>query len=264
MSFAAFSRRSILGAAAALAVMTAAVAAPAAHAAADRPVLKVGTSATFPPFEFRDSETGKLQGFEMDLVKAIGERMGRRVEIEDFSFDAILPAIASGTIDLGAAGFAKTPARAKRVHFTDTFYHSGLTIIVRKGETRIKGIEDLEGKTISVQLGSISHERAKKIPGAKVVTFDSGSEAILNLITENCDAVINSRPSTDYMVVQRPSLGKKIERLEPIQKSEMGMVVRKGNEALAEEVNKALAAVRADGTYAQLEKKWFGDIAQSK
>ena len=159
---------------------------------------------------------------------------------------------------MGAAGFAKTPERRKRVLFSDTFYHSGITIIKRKGDARINGINDLVGKTISVQLGSISHERAKQIPNAKVVTFDSGAEAILNLTTENSDAVINSRPSTDYMVVQRPSLGEKIERLEPIRKSEMGMVVRKGNTELVEAINKALAEVKADGTYAALEKKWFG------
>lgn len=225
------------------------------------PILKVGTSGTFPPFEFHNSETGELVGFEIDLVRAIGQKMGRDVVISDFSFDAILPAITSGTIDMGAAGFAKTAERAKRIHFCDTFYYSGLTIIKRKGDTRINGIEDLAGKTISVQLGSISHERAKKIPGAKVVTFESGSEAMLNLITENCDAVINSRPSTDYMVLMRPSLAKKVERLEPIQKSEMGMVVRKGNEALAAEINKALAEIHADGTYDAIEKKWFGQTS---
>ncbi|EHY32140.1 transporter substrate-binding domain-containing protein, partial [Sutterella parvirubra] len=184
-------RRLILTAAAGLTLMMSGIT---AATAADEPakgpnglpILKVGTSGTFPPFEFHNSETGELVGFEIDLVRAIGQKMGRDVVISDFSFDAILPAITSGTIDMGAAGFAKTAERAKRIHFCDTFYYSGLTIIKRKGDTRINGIEDLEGKTISVQLGSISHERAKKIPGAKVVTFESGSEAMLNLITENC------------------------------------------------------------------------------
>ena len=251
-------RRNLLAAAAALTLLSGLPAAASAADAASAEPLKVGTSSTFPPFEFKDSQTGELVGFEVDLVRAIGAKMGRPVEFLDFSFDALLPAIVSGSIDMGAAGFAKTPERQKRVLFSDTFYHSGLTIIKRKGDTRINGIDDLVGKTISVQLGSLSHERAKQIPNAKVVTFDSGAEAILNLTTENSDAVINSRPSTDYMVVQRPSLGEKIERLEPIRKSEMGMVVRKGNTELIEAVNKALAEVKADGTYAALEKKWFG------
>lgn len=73
--------------------------------------------------------------------------------------------------------------------------------------------------------------------------------------------MINSRPSTDYMVLMRPSLAKKVERLEPIQKSEMGMVVRMGNEALAAEINKALAELHADGTYDAIEKKWFGQTS---
>lgn len=252
-------RRHLLAAAATLSLLAglpASVTAADSNASAEP--LKVGTSSTFPPFEFKDSQSGELVGFEVDLVRAIGAKMGRPVQFLDISFDALLPAIVSGSIDMGAAGFAKTPERRKRVLFSDTFYHSGITIIKRKGDARINGIDDLVGKTISVQLGSISHERAKQIPNAKVVTFDSGAEAILNLTTENSDAVINSRPSTDYMVVQRPSLGEKIERLEPIRKSEMGMVVRKGNTELVEAINKALAEVKADGTYAALEKKWFG------
>ena len=141
-------RRLILTAAAGLTLMMSGIT---AATAADEPakgpnglpILKVGTSGTLPRFEFHNSETGELVGFEIDLVRAIGQKMGRDVVISDFSFDAILPAITSGTIDMGAAGFAKTAERAKRIHFCDTFYYSGLTIIKRKGDTRINGIEDL-------------------------------------------------------------------------------------------------------------------------
>lgn len=68
--------------------------------------LNVATSATFPPFEFQDSKTGAVQGFEIDLVKAMGEKMGRDVKIENIGFDAIIPGILAGTIDMGAAGFS--------------------------------------------------------------------------------------------------------------------------------------------------------------
>ena len=80
--------------------------------------LTVATSATFPPFEFQDSKTGTVQGFEIDLVKAVGAKMGRDVKIENIGFDAIIPGILSGTIDMGAAGFSITPERGKRVLFS--------------------------------------------------------------------------------------------------------------------------------------------------
>lgn len=251
-------RRTLLATAATLTLLSGLPAAASADTAEKAAPLVVGTERTFPPFEFNDSKTGELVGFEVDLVYAIGAKMGRPVKFAEYKFDAILPALLTGTIDMGAAGFAKTEERKKRVNFSDTFYYSGLSIIKRKGDTRINGIDDLKGKTISVQLGSISHDRAKQIPGAKVVTFDSGADAILNLITENSDAVINSRSSTDFMLVQRPSLASKMDRLEPINKSEMGMIIPKNNPELLAAVNKALAELKADGTYAALEKKWFG------
>ena len=119
--------------------------------------LRVATNAVFPPFEFYDSKTGGMQGYEIDLIKAMAEAMGRELKLEQMGFDAIIPAIISGTIDAGASGFSITPERGKRVNFTMPFYQSGLTILVAKGsEGAIKGFDDLKGKKISVQIGTTS------------------------------------------------------------------------------------------------------------
>ena len=73
--------------------------------------LRVATNPTFPPFEFQDSNTGTIQGFEMDLVAEIAKKLGDTVKIDKITFDGIIPAILSGSVDLGASGFSVTPER---------------------------------------------------------------------------------------------------------------------------------------------------------
>ncbi|MEI3012901.1 MAG: basic amino acid ABC transporter substrate-binding protein [Sutterella seckii] len=222
--------------------------------------LNVATSATFPPFEFQDSKTGAVQGFEIDLVKAMGEKMGRDVKIENIGFDAIIPGILAGTIDMGAAGFSITPERGKRVLFSLPFYKSGLTILVPKeNKAGIADFKDLEGKRISVQIGTTSQTFAKKIPGAKVTTFASAGEAVLNMIAGNADAVLNDKPVTDYMLVQSKSIAEQTTHLKPIATADLfAMVFAKNNSELKAEADKALKALKADGTFNKLHEKWFG------
>ncbi len=226
--------------------------------------LTVATEGTFAPFEFYDSKSGQLVGFELDLAKAMAAKLGKEAVIEPYKFDAILPAVMTGTIDFAAAGFAVTPERAQKVLFTEPFYQSGLTIIVPKGNPDgVKDYSDLEGKRVSVQLGSISHDKAKTIKGAKITAFESSADAILNLISGNADAVINAAPATDYMLVQRPALKKKVVRLDILTDgTPMAMVISKSKPELRDSLNKALKELKADGTYSKIHEKWFGRPAE--
>ena len=168
---------------------------------------RVATEGTFPPFEFYNSTTGEIQGFEVDLVREMAKVMKKDLKLETMGFDAIIPAILSGTIDTGAAGFSITPERAKRVLFTIPFYKSGLTIVVPKGNPKnIQSFDDLKGKKISVQLGTTSMPFAKKIKDAQVTTFNGAGDALLNMIAGNADAVINDKPVTDYIMTQNKQI----------------------------------------------------------
>lgn len=257
-----FTRRKLAAvfcAAAALSTFGAASVAQAAEAV-DLPPLRVGTDGTFPPFEFYDTKTGDFQGFELDLVQAIAAKMGRKVVYLKYGIDAVVPAVMTGLVDVGAGGLSITPQRAEKVLFTDPFYDSGLTILVKKQDAEtIRDFKDLEGKRISVQIGSTSYLLAKTIKGAEVSTFNAATDAILNMMSGNADAVINDRPSTDYLLVKRPSLAKQaVHQPAVAQADPFGMIVAKGNEKLRDEMNAALAALKADGTYAKIHQKWFG------
>ena len=111
MKFSTFTRTALAGVAALMIC---------GSAAAD--TWRVATEGTFPPFEFYNSQTGEVQGFEVDLVKAMAQKMGKDLKLETLGFDAIIPGILSGTIDTGAAGFSITPERGKRVLFSLPFY----------------------------------------------------------------------------------------------------------------------------------------------
>lgn len=224
--------------------------------------LRVASNTTFPPFEFVNSQTKEVTGFEMDLIRAMGKTAGYDVKIVNMGFDGIIPAILSGSVDVGASGFSVTEERKKRVLFTDPFYRSGLTILVKKGaEADIKGFADLKGKKLAVQIGTTAAAKAKDIEGAKVTTFNNAGEAILELGMGGVDAVINDKPVTAYILTQQPKLAKQTVHLpEMLSADDFAMVVAKNRPELADELNKALRTLKDNGEYDKLLTKWFGDV----
>lgn len=220
-------------------------------------VIHVATNPTYPPFEFKVN--GELTGFEMELITAMVKEMGKDIEFVSMKFDGILPAIMTHMADVGASGFSQNPERLKKVSFTDPFYTAGLSIIVPKGST-IDSLEDLKGKKISVQLGSTSHRLAKKVPDAQITTFEDANEAILNLMTQQADAVINGTAMTSYMLAKNKSFQENLLHYPNMANATpMGMIVNKDNKELLAELNKALATLKANGTYDALHQKYFGN-----
>ena len=226
--------------------------------------LKVASNPTFPPFEFVNSQTKAITGFEMELIDAMGKQAGYHVVIQNMGFDGIIPAILSGTIDVGASGFSVTEERKKKVLFTEPFYESGLTILTTKAnKDTIKSFADLKGKKIAVQIGTTAASKAKEIEGAQISTFNHAGEAILELHNGGVDAVINDKPVTDYILTQQPKLAAEMIHLpEKLTADPMAMAVAKTNPALQSELNKALEALKANGQYQAIYQKWFGNQAQ--
>ena len=117
-------------------------------------ILRVGTEPSFAPFEFQKEGSSEFTGFDMDLIRALGKEMGYKVEIVNMGFDALIPALASGTIDAAISGMSITEERRKAVSFSNPYYKSGLIVMVPKDNTTIKDYADLVGKTIAVQIGT--------------------------------------------------------------------------------------------------------------
>lgn len=109
-------------------------------------VLKVGTDAAFAPFEFQDENSKDYTGFDVDLIKAIGKQMGYQVQIQNTGFDGLIPALEAGNIDVVIAAMSITPERSAKVNFSKPYYKSGLSIVVKSGNTDINSFKALEGK----------------------------------------------------------------------------------------------------------------------
>lgn len=220
-------------------------------------VLKVGTEATFPPFESQDEKTKEYVGFDIDLAKAVGKQMGYQVEIQNMGFDGLIPALQAGSIDMVASAMSITDERSQKVNFSQPYYKSGLSIVVKKDNTTVNSFKDLEGKRIAVQIGTTSATEAHKIKNAQVREFNSNSEAYMELVNGGADAVVNDLPvNQDYLA---KTGGKDAKLVGEIANAEdYGLAVAKNNKELADKVNKAMDELKKNGEYDKIYEKWFG------
>ena len=224
-----------------------------------RDLLRVGTEPTFAPFEFLDTKSKDFTGFDMDLIRAVGQKAGYDVEIINMGFDALIPAVLTGSIDVIASGISITPERQKRVDFTTPYYVSGVSMLVRKDDAaKYANFDDLKGRKIAVQIGTTGAERAKEIAGTRVTSFNTTSEAFMDLLTGNSDAVLLDRPVLGYYLKSQTRAARALTIPDYIADAEeFGFAVKKGNAALLEKLNQAYADLKASGEVERIRSKWF-------
>ncbi len=218
-------------------------------------VIRVGSETTFPPFEFVKDD--KYVGFDLDLADALCKKMGRQMEFKSMGFDALIPAVQSGQIDLIAAGLDATPDKERQVAFSDPYFtQNGYIIVVRKENTAIKDWGDLKGKTVGAQVGTHQVKLAQEAK-ATVKQMDSNAQAFMELQTKTIDALVIDQPVGMYYLKQG---GDKELKIVGSSKNANGMVfaVKKENKELLAAVNQALKELKADGTYDKIFEKWFG------
>lgn len=155
--------------------------------------LIVGTSADYPPFEFHKMQSGqdKIMGTDVEIAQAIAKDMGVKLQIEDMSFDGLLPALTTGSVDMIVAGMTISDERKKSVDFSDVYYTVRLKLLLRKGDVgKYKALGDFDGKSIAAQTGT-SNESAVKSeqPKAHLVSLAKIPDMILELKSGKVDAV---------------------------------------------------------------------------
>ncbi len=215
----------------------------------------IGTEPAFPPFESQ-SDTGELVGFDIDLMKAIGEQAGVPVEFESLPFDGLIPALQAGTIEAAISGMTITEERAETVDFSRPYFRAGLAIAIAEDNTEISSLDTLEGKTIAVQIGTTGAEMAGSVKDAKVSTFDSAPLALQELANGNADAVINDAPATLDAIATGNIGGIKVVG-ELVTEEFYGIAMPKDSANL-DTLNAALGELLENGTYDAIYEKWFG------
>ena len=220
-------------------------------------VLRVGMDASYPPFGSQNQETKDYEGFDVDIIRAIGAEEGFDVEISNRSFDGLIPALQAKEIDVAINDITITDDRKQSVDFSKPYYIAGLGVIVRSDNDTIHTAEDLQGKTLGVSIGSTGEEAARKIPGANVRVFNAINEAFLEVQNGGVDAVVNDIPTNEYYVSHAGN--KNVCTAEvALTKEDLGIAVLKGNTELLTKIDDGLAKIKANGKFSEIYEKWFG------
>lgn len=220
-----------------------------------KPVLTVGTDATYAPFESID-KNGNFVGFDMDLIRLVADQMGMELKLVNISWDGIIPGLMNGNYDCLISAMTITAERKKQINFSNPYFSIRQAIVVKKDNNAIKGPKDLVGKTIAVQNGTTGDLYASKIKNVKMKRFDTNPQAVQELLNNNADAAVMD----DLVAIAaiKTASGLKMITIGDIEPENYGIGVRKDNTALLEKINKAIDALKKNGKLAALEKQYLG------
>lgn len=222
---------------------------PDSTSGADKLVVQVGTSPTYPPFE--SEEQGKLVGFDIALIEKIAEVEDFEVQFSSMQFDGLVPALKSGQLDVVVGALSITDKRMESVDFSNAYYESGLSILT-KPDSGIASFDDLQGKLIGVQKGTSSYNYmvANGIKDQDIKQYADISTAYNTMENGGVDAILYDNPSNiNYLNEQETDA----EIVGDILAGEFyGIAVNKDKKELLEKINDGLAKLQEDGTYEQL------------
>jgi ABC-type amino acid transport substrate-binding protein len=214
--------------------------------------LTVGSDIPYPPFE--QGKPGKYTGFDIELMEAIGEKIGRKAEFQDTSFETIFRDVAQGKFEAVVSAATITEEREKAVDFSNPYYLSEQAVLVKEGSD-IKSLEDADGKTVAAQQGTTGLELAKEEFGdSEVRPYPEGPDAVNAVKAGTVEAVIIDAPVAQNAVEK--SGGVEIAEKVPTEE-EYGIAVAQGETDLLDEINQGLEEVMDDGTYKSIYEKWF-------
>lgn len=221
--------------------------------------LTVGTNAAFPPFEYIGDD-GNPDGFDIALINEIGKRLGVKVEVNDMEFDSLVSSIGS-KIDVAIAGMTITDERKQSVDFSDPYYDATQFVLVPTGSS-IKTADDLKGKKIGTQLGTTGDSIASEIEGATDSSYDKAVDAVNDMNNGKVDCVIIDK---NPALVFADQFKDKVTALDGadfgFDVEQYGIAMPKGDTLLVDAVNAALASMKADGTFAALEKQYIDNYS---
>ena len=219
--------------------------------------LRFATEASYPPFEFVDSDN-KIQGFDVDLANALCKEMDATCTFTNQAFDSLIPSLKFRRFDAVMAGMDITPDREKQVLFSKPYYDNSAIFIAQKG--KMADVAALKGKRVGVQNGT-THQKfiMDKHPEITTVPYDSYQNAKLDLQNGRIDGVFGDTAVVTEWLKANDKLapvGDKVTDKDYFGTG-LGIAVRQGNTELQQKFNAALEKVKKDGTYETIYKKWF-------
>lgn len=218
-------------------------------------VLIVGTEGTYKPFSYHDPKTNDLTGFDVDVAREVGKRLGLKVQFKEIPWDGMLTSLASHKIDMVANQVGIKPERLKRFDFSTPYTVSYAQIVVNKDNTTIHSVKDVKGKKAG-QTPTSNYGQMATNAGASIVSYDDMMSAMRDVAAGRIDFSMNDRLAIAEMLKDTHLPLKTVG--EPIERSESALAFPKSSSQLVAKVNKALADMQKDGTLASISKKYFG------
>lgn len=219
-------------------------------------VLVFGTNAEFPPFEYVGDD-GEPDGFDVALIKAVGEKLGKEVQVENMEFDSLVSSIGN-RIDGAIAGMTVTEERKAEVDFSDPYYEAVQYVIVT-ADSQIATADDLKNKTIGCQLGTTGMFLAEDIEGVTAQTYNRAVDAVNDLVNGRVDAVIIDKNPAEVFNTKFEGKVKIMDGANfGFETEEYAIALPKGSD-LVGQVNQALADLKADGTFDALVAQYIGE-----
>ena len=217
--------------------------------------LRVAVEGTYPPFNYRNDK-GELDGFDVDIAKAIAAKLGLKAEFTATEWSGILAGLQAGKYDVIVNQVAATDKRRETFDFSEPYVISYPQLIIRTNETRkLDTPAELKGKKIGVGQGSNYADLAKSIDGAEVRTYPGAPEYLQDLAAGRIDVAINDSLLIPYL---REKTKLPVKAGAPIGQPESNAIpFRKGNPKFKQAIDKALDDIKRDGTYAKVSTRWF-------
>ena len=231
----------------------------AGSAQAQNTTLKVGSTTAGAPFTFLNTKTNQIDGLMVDVTQAISKEAGFGVQIEPMQFSTLIASLTSKRIDMISAAMSITPERLKVINFSNKIYSYGEGIITTKADTKAYvSWDDMQGKTIGVQVGSFFVDPVQKSGKFKEVKlYDSAADLMRDANAGRVDLGLIDYPIAAYAIAQGnfPNLHL-VQSYKPTLMNSVGIGVRKDDAELMKKVNTAIDKLVADGTVAKLVAKW--------
>jgi cystine transport system substrate-binding protein len=220
-------------------------------------VLKVALEGTYPPFDYRNRD-GELEGFDVDVAKAVATRLGVKPQFVTTEWSGILAGLQAGKFDMIVNQVAITPARQQVLDFSQPYVYSSAQLLQREKDSRpFRSLDDLKGLKMGVVLGSNYADLVKTVSAIDAQTYPGEAEILRDLATGRLDAAVNDRLMVPYLI-RNSHLPLRASSVIPGADTKMGIPFRKGNPKFAKAIDDALASMRQDGTLKKISMQWFG------
>ncbi len=226
--------------------------------AEDLPPLRTGIDGTFAPHAFPNLSGGGYQGFNIDLADAMSKRLKRKITIDYTQYSVLIPAMQAGTYDFLIAPTTVTKERAENMLFTEGYLNTDFQFLIKKGAPKIEKLEDLKGKIVAVNKGSVYDSWARGLEekiGWKVESFGNQADAVQAVLAGRADTTVAGNTSVAWAAKNNP-------QVELSFLHSTGLVfaapLPKSSTELRKTLDMTIECLKIDGTMTKLHEKWFG------